>query len=511
MKPNIGDIYCVYVDKLQQYAACQVTGLQESSSSRSHGLISIVELDWTGESLPSETELQAMRPLRCNYLFWDNRLDHSYVDANVPKNYLFAGTIPPLITEETNSYSGWSTGGSVYRQRQWEQIPELLREQFKAASRDDTIVELEGHQVRRSTSRIHESILDNLTDMSELSKLPCLTQIQASRLYDGLLPYLRHHPFVIELQLGEHGCTSLDLRDTHLQRLSVYAGGLERLVLNPELSTLSLWGPISPKLQIIAEDQGRWIHASFTSKPPLHCGLDRLKGLHLTGITELDLLPVIQSYPMLQELRLWGKPGVIANIGSIAALPKLKTFSTSDLFGFTPEEFPHPEQLPQLTWLWMSSLPADAAKSIKARFKKEVANGLDLSITKPRKPEWLAENLDNPFRDWDGREHITSAIAKKAAALYKKTSAEIHALIRRALDESEASEVQAQLNAIVRQYAEAFNRMDRRQGFIETVEREEIYAVLSELLNSAAGRLAMAGVSVDMEELYAAFDAVRDY
>ncbi|WP_431089821.1 hypothetical protein [Paenibacillus sp. 8b26] len=75
-----------------------------------------------------------------------------------------------------------------------------------------------------------------------------------------------------------------------------------------------------------------------------------------------------------------------------------------------------------MSMLWMTSLPADAGKLIKAAYKKEVPRGLDFSITKARKPEWLAENLDNPFRDWDGREQITAANAKKSAQLYKKNA-----------------------------------------------------------------------------------------
>ncbi|TGU99079.1 hypothetical protein EN829_058870, partial [Mesorhizobium sp. M00.F.Ca.ET.186.01.1.1] len=46
---------------------------------------------------------------------------------------------------------------------------------------------------------------------------------------------------------------------------------------------------------------------------------------------------------------------------------------------------------------------------IKTAYKQESKRGLNLSITKPRNPEWLANNLTNPFRDWDGRENITAA------------------------------------------------------------------------------------------------------
>lgn len=50
---------------------------------------------------------------------------------------------------------------------------------------------------------------------------------------------------------------------------------------------------------------------------------------------------------------------------------------------------------------------------------------MDLRITKPRKPEWLAQNLNNPFRSWDGAEHIPAASARKAANQYRKTRSEL--------------------------------------------------------------------------------------
>ena len=61
----------------------------------------------------------------------------------------------------------------------------------------------------------------------------------------------------------------------------------------------------------------------------------------------------------------------------------------------------------------MTSLPETAAKAAKQLWKSKP--GMDLRITKARKPEWLAQNLDNPFRGWDGAEHIPAAAAKKAA------------------------------------------------------------------------------------------------
>ena len=98
-------------------------------------------------------------------------------------------------------------------------------------------------------------------------------------------------------------------------------------------------------------------------------------------------------------------------------------FSCFDLFGFGADEIPTPDQMPNLNWFWMTSLPEDAAKAIRQLWKGRPE--IDLQITKPRKAEWLAQNLDNPFRGWDGAEHIPAVAAKKAAAQYRKTRSQL--------------------------------------------------------------------------------------
>ena len=153
-------------------------------------------------------------------------------------------------------------------------------------------------------------------------------------------------------------------------------------------------------------------------------------------------------------------------------------------------------QRPQLSALWLTSLPLDAAKAIKAGYKKAAAQGLDLSVTKARKPEWLAENLLNPFRDWDGREHISPAYAKKAALAYKNMLA-----VTRSID--------AAMEAMVTAYVDAFNKIERRTSIIETVEREEIYTVLAELLAQLSSQLGAA--LVDEAALLALFDRLREF
>ena len=178
----------------------------------------------------------------------------------------------------------------------------------------------------------------------------------------------------------------------------------------------------------------------------------------------------------------------------MAELGELTDFSTHDLFGFGAADIPTPEQMPALSWFWLTSLPEDAARAAKKLWKNKP--GMDLRITKPRRPEWLAQNLDNPFRGWDGAEHIPAASAKKAANQYRKTRSE---LLKLAAEPEQ--NVQAKALEAVAAYTQTFNKMH----FIETEERDEIYMALCGILD------AMPDSSIHKDELLEKFEELRDF
>ena len=122
--------------------------------------------------------------------------------------------------------------------------------------------------------------------------------------------------------------------------------------------------------------------------------------------------------------------------------------------------------------------------------------GMSLRITKARKPEWLAQNLDNPFRNWDGAEHIPASAGKKAANQYRKTRSELLKL-------AAASDPNAQKQALeaVTSYTQTFNKM----GFIETEERDEIYMALCGILN------ALPKCDISKDVLLDKFEELRDF
>ncbi len=112
--------------------------------------------------------------LLCDYFFWNKRHDHCYATANVPPGHTLVGNIAPLVDVEVNSYSsGWNVGDSVVRQRRWERIDPVRRQQFKAASREHEVT-LGGQAFRQDATNINDSVLQALGDLSELEQLPCL-------------------------------------------------------------------------------------------------------------------------------------------------------------------------------------------------------------------------------------------------------------------------------------------------------------------------------------------------
>ncbi|MGX9730395.1 hypothetical protein ACWYXO_07120 [Janthinobacterium aestuarii] len=486
--------------------ACQVTRIKDASSSRP--VAAVLELDWTGDALPDAAAVQAMRPLLCDYFFWNNRHDHCYATANVPPGHTLVGNIAPLVDVEVNSYrSGWNVGDSVLRQRNWERIDPLRRQQFKAAS-DEREVTVGGQAFRQDATKIDDSVLQALGDMSELEQLPCLMSIETCEGTQALMEFIQGNPFINELQWQSSTVHALDFSGSGLSRLILQPDGVTNLVLNKGLSLLALRGAPSPALRIDDDADGRHLTLQCTQTlPPFH-GLGQLGGLSLVSMKEVDLAQVARRFPHLTALRIWGKPGLASHMASLAQLSQLRMFTAYDLFGYTAEEFPSAAQLPQLSALWLTSLPADVAKAIKAGYKRAAALGLDLSVTKARKPEWLADNLLNPFRDWDGREHISPAYAKKAALAYKNMLA-----VTRGIDAAmDATAAAAALEAMVTAYVDVFNKIERRASIIETVEREEIYSVLAELLVQLSGQLSGQGVVlVDEAALLDLFDRLREF
>ncbi|MBZ4406813.1 gliding motility protein [Myxococcus sp. XM-1-1-1] len=513
MKPTVGDIFVVYTPRLAAYTAVQVTALKQEGKDE---LACVLSLDWVGPELPDAAAVAAMKPIVVNFFFWKEHHVHVWAPIDVPHGFVHVGNRPPLLTEKSVSYSHWPTGRHIFSQHRWETIPQATRDLFKQTiAKEDRseLVTLGGLELRRTTQRLDTDRLRAVSDLAVFEALPILTSVNADAPVTGLFDFIRRRPFVYESQVTNHGQRVVDVRGARLSRFVLDVTGVQEVYLNDELETLSLLGEASPGLRIHAEADGRWLHLHTKDTSWVWSGLDALDELHVHSFRELDAGSIVRRFPKLTELRATGAPGNLRDTAELGALTGLRVLMFNEVFGMSPEEFPGPEHFPDLGRLWLTSLPADVAASVKKAYKAAAQRGVDVSVRQPRKPEWLAENLDNPFRHWDGEDNIPPAKAKKAAALYRQ--ARSAALAATPQHGGSPSALVSALTPIVKDYTEGFNKLDARHAFIFTVEREHIHDALMGILDAVDGKLRAAGdasvVPLDRDALVAVMDSVRDF
>ena len=493
MKAQAGEVYTVYNQYLKRYTACQVAYIAPPDTVSKKAWAVILSLDWVGDCPLTVDELPHLRPLYKDFMYWSRDLHLLRVPMEVPPQYTLVGTLTPFTDQPCHSYGGWSDGYEVYRQIRWQAISEERRRAFKEAMESDEQTEIGGTPVKVSSHRVTDHY-EPFDSALELKALPCLSTLICERWHPDLLEFLQENPFVDEVTLLNHGQKVLDLRGTSIRKLMLDMTGLEELWLCEGTEQLLCQNKGPDACSIHAPENGSGLTLQFIGEYHPHTELPNLRGLHGIQVKDFDLTGLATVHPHLKELRLWGEPGNLRNFFAVREFHELTNLSTYDLFGFGSADIPMPDLMPELRWFWMTSLPETAAKAAKQLWKSKP--GIDLRITKLRKPEWLAQNLDNPFRGWDGAEHIPAAAAKKAANQYRKTRS---LLMKLASEPGE--DAQAQALVAVATYTQTFNKM----RFIETEERDEIYMALQGILN------ALPGDALHKDALIEQFDQVRDF
>jgi hypothetical protein len=228
--------------------------------------------------------------------------------------------------------------------------------------------------------------------------------------------------------------------------------------------------------------------------------------LTVRDVTSLDCALLAARYPGLADLRVSGNFGELTNASSLNQLESLKRLLISGLLGMGRADCLHPDRVPALELLGLHDIPYDYAAVMRARWRPQVPGGTLVDITGARKAEWLAENLSNPLREWDGRAHISRARFAKATAQYKATRSAIMA----ALSADDGDLAASRLAHIGREYADAFNRLDGRVPFIETEEREELLAAL-DLIIADAQTTTGKDLAAARQSLIGGVEAARDW
>jgi len=229
-------------------------------------------------------------------------------------------------------------------------------------------------------------------------------------------------------------------------------------------------------------------------------------GLTVRDVESLDCAQLAARYPGLAVLSVSGNFGGLTNASSLNQLTSLERLVINGLVGMGQADCLHPDQVPALEFLQLHNIPWDYAAVMQARWRPQAPNGTLVDITGARTAEWLAENLSNPLREWDGRAHISRARLAKATAQYKATRRAIMA----ALSADDQDAAASRLSQIGRQYAQAFNKLDGRAPFIETEEREELLGAL-QLIMADAQAATGKDLAAAMQSLIDGAEAARDW
>lgn len=173
MDAKSGDVFCAYNTYLKKYTACQVTKIEDDDDKKPKAVL--LSLDWSDDRPLTEEQLPALKPLYKDFVYWNRGLHLLNVDMQVPLTHTLVGNMNPLSNESTNSYGYWGEGYDVYRQLQWQQIPQEQRDAFKAAEKSEEKITLAGKEVPVSRHRIDDDI--PFEDAGELMALPCLSTL----------------------------------------------------------------------------------------------------------------------------------------------------------------------------------------------------------------------------------------------------------------------------------------------------------------------------------------------
>ena len=232
----------------------------------------------------------------------------------------------------------------------------------------------------------------------------------------------------------------------------------------------------------------------------------RISSLKVEEVKALDCASLVEALPELRGLMLSGQLGRLENAGQLNRLSSLKELAISSLFGMTRSDVLLPTQVPALEWLAQHSVPREYGAAMRSVWAPELAKGCYTVVSGLRTPEWLAENVDNPLRDWDGREHIRPAKFRKSVAQYKTTRRAVLA----AIADPSGRPLKARLVELGREFGEAFNKLAKSDDFIETEEREELFGPLM-AIPKASGSLSDDAAKEAGDWLAEGLDQTRDW
>lgn len=277
-----------------------------------------------------------------------------------------------------------------------------------------------------------------------------------------------------------------DLSDSRLTDVTLDPTGLAEIRLPRTIEKLTLDGDVSSEaaLRLVTQCGGSELELIAEATLPRVSGIPELRLLQLSELEILDLAQVAADFPHLKALHLWGRPGRLLNASALARLSALHTLRLQDLFGWDATQWPGTDHdaMPALEALLLNSVPGDVARLGKKLIASRPNAWVD--IRSPRSPEWLAENIDNPLRQWRANPQIPASAAKKAAALYCDALRSARDIGKSRTSQEHAPSDQP-LSELVQDFLESVNALAAKRDFIDAGEREDLLDAVGNFCEAA--------------------------
>ncbi|MEZ6124198.1 MAG: hypothetical protein R3C49_13630 [Planctomycetaceae bacterium] len=214
------------------------------------------------------------------------------------------------------------------------------------------------------------------------------------------------------------------------------------------------------KVSVACPEKGRGVCLMVADGPLVTIpGLKKISSLELFGVRNVDVAEVVKAYPNLTELTMSFKSGGLISVTSLTKLRHLKCLRIFECYDLNVPDFPGAAQMPNLQTVYI-----DGIRAADAKLRAETLRGIeDLTICGRRTDQWIANNLDNPFRHWD--EDSGASTGKKVMNAWKTAMTEIGKLPAR------GSKTKGK--AVLNSFVEVFNKLDQRSG-LTTDQREQI-------------------------------------
>lgn len=462
-----GEVYAFYAEMSGKYGACQILAADERS-------VCYVLLDYLEDVLPGEDILECLKPYHREAFRYHHQIVKAGIENTpVPRDYRYIGRCELKSSPVWNSYSWkWPAGEDYYYEERWRSFDESARAAYKKYINSGDFVSVHGRMFKKNTGGLREELYQCLTETDTLEEFPCITYAELQGYSEKLEKLISTAPLLRTLRLKKAGVEVLDLGKTCLDDLELDMSGIRRLVLPKNIRSLKLYGELQPALRIDDSLCGGKLRLEISLKKalPQRYGLQKMQvhRLRLTDIGELDMEQAAGQFPEAEYISMSGSPGIVTHMRAAGKLSGLRSLSCKDLFGYGAKDIEALEGLHELRELDFDSAPREAGLYLKKHWKGRLDR---LSVAHLRNEGWLRDNLKNPLRHWDGSEFIPKAAYRSARKCYQDTKKQLlEAADRREIEEA------------VRRYTRHFNKLnDRYEAFIETEEREDIFAAMQRL------------------------------